>query len=202
MERDRVELSYQQLSERSLRLASALVALGAMPGTRVALLMHNCAAYVELMYACWAAGVCAVPINMRLHPKEVAFILNDADVRVVFVTDEIDTTSIAAERGTATHFIHVEGAEYRNLVRSELLPIPRIDSAQAPAWLFYTSGTTGRPKGVVLTHRNLLAMTLNYLSDVDHAAVGDHLLHAAPMSHGSGLYMIPNITAGATQLIP
>ena len=173
-----------------------------MPGTRVALLMHNCAAYVELMYACWAAGVCAVPINMRLHPKEVAFILNDADVRVVFVTDEIDTTSIAAERGTETHFIDVEGPEYRNLVHSELLPIPVLDSAQAPAWLFYTSGTTGRPKGVVLTHRNLLAMTLNYLSAVDHAAVGDHLLHAAPMSHGSGLYMIPNITAGATQLIP
>ena len=74
--------------------------------------------------------------------------------------------------------------------------IPQSDSAQAPAWLFYTSGTTGRPKGVVLTHRNLLAMALNYLADVDHAAVGDHLLHAAPMSHGSGLYIIPNIASG------
>jgi long-chain acyl-CoA synthetase len=80
--------------------------------------------------------------------------------------------------------------------------VPRSDSAQAPAWLFYTSGTTGRPKGVVLTHRNLLAMALNYLADVDHATVGDHLLHAAPMSHGSGLYTIPNIAAGATQMIP
>ena len=54
----------------------------------------------------------------------------------------------------------------------------------------------------MLTHRNLLAMTLNYLADVDAAGVGDHLLHAAPMSHGSGLYTIPNVAAGATQLIP
>jgi len=70
------------------------------------------------------------------------------------------------------------------------------------AWLFFTSGTTGRPKGVMLTHGNLLAMSLNYLADVDAAAVGDHLLHAAPMSHGSGLYILPNVAAAATQLIP
>ena len=202
IERDRTELRYEQLADRSLRLASALVDLGSMPGARVGLVAHNCAAYVELMYACWAAGACAVPINMRLHPKEVAFILDDADVRTVFVTDDIDTTAVEAQRSGTTHFVDVDSSEYRKLLHSEPLPVPHVDSASAPAWLFYTSGTTGRPKGVVLTHRNLLAMTLNYLSDVDHAAVGDHLLHAAPMSHGSGLYTIPNIAAGATQLIP
>ena len=84
IERDRLELSYEQLADRSLRLASALIDLGAGPGTRVALLAHNCAAYVELLYACWAIGACAVPINMRLHPKEVAFILDDADVKHCF----------------------------------------------------------------------------------------------------------------------
>ncbi len=202
IERDRVELNYEQLANRSLRLASALIALGAGSGARVGLLAHNCAAYVELLYACWAAGACTVPINMRLHPKEVAFILDDAEVHVVFVTDDIDTTSIEVERSGATHFVEVESSQYRQLLHSEPLSPPQSDSAQAPAWLFYTSGTTGQPKGVVLTHRNLLAMTLNYLADVDHAAVGDHLLHAAPMSHGSGLYTIPNIAAGATQVIP
>lgn len=203
IERDRIELSYQQLADRSLRLASALITLGAGPGARVGLLAHNCSAYVELLYACWAAGACAVPINMRLHPKEVAFILDDADVRVVFVTDGIDTTAIEAarENGT-TRFIDVESSEYRKLLHSEPVSLSASDSEHAPAWLFYTSGTTGRPKGVVLTHRNLLAMSLNYLADVDHAAVGDHLLHAAPMSHGSGLYTIPNIAVGVTQLIP
>jgi long-chain acyl-CoA synthetase len=202
IERDHVKLSYEQLAERSLHLASALITLGAGPGARVGLLAHNCAAYVELLYACWAAGACAVPINMRLHPKEVAFILDDADVRVMFVTAGIDTTAIEAARGGTTHFVDVDGAEYRKLLHSEASPASTPQSAHVPAWLFYTSGTTGRPKGVVLTHANLLAMALNYLADVDHAAVGDHLLHAAPMSHGSGLYTIPNIAVGATQLIP
>ena len=199
IERDRIELSYEQLAERSAAPGFRADRAWRGPSARVGLLAHNCAAYVELMYACWAVGACAVPINTRLHPKEIAFILDDADVRVVFVTDEIDTTAIEAERSSATHFVDVEGSEYRKLLHSEPLPVPASDSAQAPAWLFYTSGTTGRPNGVILTHANLLAMALNYLADVDHATVGDHLLHAAPMSHGSGLYTIPNIAAGATQ---
>ena len=202
IERDRIELSYQQLADRSLRLASALLDLGVGPGARIALLAHNCAAYAELLYACWAIGACAVPINIRLHPKEIAFILDDADVRIAFVTDEIDITVIERERVGATHFVDVDGSEYRKLLHAGPLSTPQSDSAQSAAWLFYTSGTTGRPKGVVLTHRNLTAMALNYLADVDHAAVGDHLLHAAPMSHGSGLYIIPNIASGVTQLIP
>ena len=202
IERDWAEYSYEDLAERSLRLASALIALGLAPGSRVALLMHNCAAYVEVLYACWAARVCAVPIDVRLHPKEVAFILDDSDVQIAFVSDAIDTTAIEKARQRVTRFIEINSAEYRKLLHTEPIAASAVDSSNETAWLFYTSGTTGRPKGVMLTHRNLLAMALNYLSDVDHAAVGDHLLHAAPMSHGSGLYIIPNIAIGATQLIP
>jgi long-chain acyl-CoA synthetase len=203
IERDRIELTYEQLSSRVLRLARGLERLGVTRGGRVALLAKNCSAYIEVLYACWTLGAAAIPINARLHPKEVAFILDDAAAQVCFVTDDAETGAIEAARlSGSTRFIDVDRREYGALCDEEPLSSAPAGIATDAAWLFYTSGTTGRPKGVVLTHGNLMAMTLNYLADVDHAAVGDHLLHAAPMSHGSGLYAIPNIAVGATQLIP
>jgi long-chain acyl-CoA synthetase len=202
IERDRVEYTYAVLARRVLSLASALRArLAVAPGGRVALVMRNSAAYVELLYACWAAGAAAIPVNVKLHPQEVAFILDDADARLCFVTGDVDSGAIEAARAGRTTFIDVDSREYRSLAAET----PAAMTEVAPddvAWLFYTSGTTGRPKGVMLSHRNLLAMTLNYLADVDAATVGEHLLHAAPMSHGSGLYTLPNVAAAATQLIP
>jgi long-chain acyl-CoA synthetase len=203
IERDRIELGYGQLAERVQRLASGLVQLGVQPGTRVALVAKNSAAYIEVLYACWTLGAAAIPVNARLHPREVAFILDDAAAQVCFITDDADTAGIDAARSAGpTRFIDIDGSEYASLLQQKARSDPPHGGSDDAAWLFYTSGTTGRPKGVVLTHANLLAMTLNYLTDVDHAAVGDHLLHAAPMSHGSGLYTVPNIAVGATQLIP
>jgi long-chain acyl-CoA synthetase len=204
IERDRLEYTYAVLAHRVMALAGALrTRLGAPPGDRVALVMRNSAAYVELLYACWAAGATAVPINVKLHPREVAFILDDADARICFVTDDVDAAAIAAARSAGeTTFIDVDSREYRRLAKEAPPAAPAEVAADDVAWLFYTSGTTGRPKGVMLTHRNLLAMTLNYLADVDAATAGEHLLHAAPMSHGSGLYILPNVAAAATQLVP
>lgn len=203
VERERCARSYAEVAGRVLRLAGALSSpLAVRPGDRVALLMKNCAAYVELLYACWAAGACAIPINAKLHPKEVAFILDDAAARLCFVTVDAATAAIDAARTAGpTTFIDVDHADYRRL--ADCAPgAPHDGSPDDVAWLFYTSGTTGRPKGVMLTHRNLLAMTLNYLADVDPATAGDRLLHAAPMSHGSGIYIVPNVAAGAAQWIP
>jgi long-chain acyl-CoA synthetase len=203
IERARCAFTYRELAGRVLAIAAALRERhGVRTGDRVGLAMKNCAAYVELLYACWAAGASAIPVNVKLHPKETAFILDDAQARLCFVTADVDTVTIDAARTAGTTcFIDVDSLDYAALAqRDGTAPLPSPDDDLA--WLFYTSGTTGRPKGVMLTHRNLLAMTMNYLADVDHAAVGDHLLHAAPMSHGSGLYIVPNVAVGATQLVP
>ncbi|MGZ9031901.1 MAG: AMP-binding protein, partial [Burkholderiaceae bacterium] len=203
IERDRLELSYEQLAGRVLRLATGLTRLGVQRGGAVAIVAKNCTAYVELLYACWALGAAAIPVNARLHPREVAFILDDASASICFITDDADTAAIdAARTGGSTRFVDVDGSDYAALLKEEPLGMALRGADSDPAWLFYTSGTTGRPKGVVLTHANLMAMALNYLADVDHATVGEHLLHAAPMSHGSGLYTVPNVAVGATQLIP
>jgi long-chain acyl-CoA synthetase len=203
IEPDRARRTYAELAARALGLAAALRGrLAQPPGARVALVMKNNAAYVELLFACWAANVSAIPVNVKLHPREVAFVLDDAGADLAFVTADADTVAIDAARARpGTRFIDVDTADYGRLAQSE--PAPIADAApDAIAWLFYTSGTTGRPKGVMLTHRNLLAMTLNYLADVDRAAPGDTLVHAAPMSHGSGIYIVPNVAAGCAQLVP
>ncbi|MFN9574776.1 MAG: AMP-binding protein [Betaproteobacteria bacterium] len=204
VEPGRCHLSYAQLAQRTLALAGALRSrLGLTPGQRVALVMQNNAAYVELLLGCWAAQLAAIPVNVKLHPREVAWILDDAQAAVVFMTAQVESGAIAAARASGrSAFIDVDGTDYAALLQHAPLPAPPPAAAADLAWLFYTSGTTGRPKGVMLSHRNLLAMALNYLADVDAARPGEHLLHAAPMSHGSGLYIVPNVAAGATQLVP
>src|SRR5262245_39858556 len=153
-------------------------------GDRVALLMKNVPDYVACLYACWHAGLVAVPINAKLHPREVAFILDNSGATVVFVTaDMASVASDALVLGTARpEIIEIGSAEHR--AREKTDGIGAADVAITdPAWIFYTSGTTGRPKGAVLSHRNLLAMSLNYLAEINPVVPGEALLHAAPMSH-------------------
>ncbi|HZR03318.1 MAG TPA: AMP-binding protein, partial [Burkholderiales bacterium] len=195
--------SYRELAERAACLAAALRARFKLaPGDRIALTLTNCPQYVELMFAAWHAGLIVVPVNAKLHPREFHYILEHSGARLCFVTIGLASTiaPLAALPGLDA-IIDVESREYSELLRTEPLEIVH-RSPDDIAWLFYTSGTTGRPKGAMLTHRNLLAMTTSYFIDVDTVAPGDAILHAAPMSHGSGAYILPNVAAGAAQVIP
>ena len=95
----------------------------------------------------------------------------------------------------------VGSGDYQTRLGSAPAPPPSTDPAEL-AWLFYTSGTTGRSKGAMLSHRNLMAMTVAHLADFDSPDEDCSLVHGAPMSHGSGLYIPPYVLRGARQVIP
>jgi len=174
--------------------------LGLKPGDRAALFMKNSPAYLELLAAGWYAGLTMVPVNAKLHPKECAYILDHAGARLCLVTSDL-VEAIAPLADDIPTLERVIDVGRTSLDQAEPIAIAEV-TPDALAWLFYTSGTTGRPKGAMLSHRNLLAMTLNYVIDVDQITPDDAILHAAPMSHGSGCYILPHAAVGAAQIIP
>jgi acyl-CoA synthetase (AMP-forming)/AMP-acid ligase II len=201
------QLTYAELTQRVGQLAQALQTLGVRPGDRVALVQRNGPALFETLFACFRAGAVAVPINMRLHPEEVAFICQDCKAKVLVATGEYATSALQAR--TQVPELQLVGVEriagaldYESFLSAA---DPMTTDAEVDpddlAWLFYTSGTTGKPKGAMLTHRNLLAMTMNYFADVNPLAPEDVVLHAAPLTHGSGLFGLPAIAKGAANVI-
>jgi long-chain acyl-CoA synthetase len=132
----------------------------------------------------------------------VAFILEDSGAKAVFAPPDwiAGLAQASSTLGRAPDVIEAGSVGYHALF-AEPMPVSGV-ADDALAWLFYTSGTTGRPKGAMLTHANLCAMAQGYLTYVDAVGAYDCLLHAAPMSHGSGLYLVPYVLAGAAQVIP
>src|SRR5262245_56008815 len=153
-------LLFAELRSRALKVAAGLRKLG-KPGDRVAIATENCPEYVELFFGTWAANMAVVPVNAKLHPKEMVQILEDAGALVVFCSQKIGGGIRAALPGSSAHscpIIEIGSVDYETLVQQEW----KGEIASAPtalAWLFFTSGTTGRSKGAMLTHRNLYACT-------------------------------------------
>ena len=188
--------TWSQLRERALRLAGALRARYE-PGSRIAIASENRAEIVELFYAVWAAECVLVPVNFKLHPREMVQILEDSGAATVFASPKI-----AAELAPLSPIgVELIGAgDYDALFAAPPVAVPSTDPSTL-AWLFYTSGTTGRSKGAMLSHRSLTAMTVAHLADIDNPDENCSLLHAAPMSHGSGLYIAPYVLRGARQVV-
>ncbi|WPC66072.1 AMP-binding protein [Rhodoferax ferrireducens] len=201
---DQPVLNYRELADRTARLAAYLSrTLGLAPGERVAVFMTNHPAYLEVLYASWWAGLVVVPINAKLHPKEVEFILNDAQVAVLLASDDL-AAGVQPLLGHVSSLRQVltpgqPGYELA-LAGDPLAPVHR--APDDLAWLFYTSGTTGRPKGVMQTHRNLYAMTACYFMDVDEVQADDAIVYAAPMSHGAGMYNFAFVAKAARHVVP
>ncbi len=190
---------YAAFHGAALRLGAALRARGIQPGDRVALFMKNVPDYLIAQYGAWYAGAAVVPINAKLHPREADFILNNSGARLVFATP-----GLAAALAEVTTVPVIEtGAEiWVGLLDHPPLPEPEHRAPDDLAWLFYTSGTTGRPKGVIITHRMLVTMALCYQCDCDLVGPDDSALYAAPLSHGAGLYNLMHVRAGARHVFP
>ncbi|MBA3902882.1 MAG: AMP-dependent synthetase [Rhodocyclaceae bacterium] len=201
---DRDLFDYRELARRAGALARSLrESVGLKANDRVALFMRNCPEYLEILYGLWSAGLVAVPINNKLHAKEAAYIVEDSEARAVFATEDLAGDIAAAIGGlpAAPRLVVAGSADYAGLLdASPLAPVDR--APDDLAWLFYTSGTTGKPKGVMLTGRNLLTMSLCYFTDVDAAGMEDSILYAAPMSHGAGMYNFAHVLVGARHLVP
>ena len=195
--------SYGEFARRISCLAGGLVAHGLEPGDRVMLCMENCAEFLEMLFACWAAGLCAVPVNARLHPDEVAHIAGDSRARLIVATPDLAVllAPLPGSVETLSAIIATAGADYAALLRRGEAIRPVAGSPGDRAWLFYTSGTTGKPKGAMLTHRNLLFMSHCYYADIDTLDERDTCLHAGPLSHGAGLYAVPHLLRGGLQVV-
>jgi long-chain acyl-CoA synthetase len=201
-----VEADYQTFARRAAAIGAGLVRdYGIAPGDRVGLFMSNCPQYLECMYAVWWIGAAVIPINAKLHGREAAWICDNAGATLAFV-DSDSRAALAAvmeDLPASMQMLCVDSDDYRALQNDDggaPSPLPRDDNDLA--WLFYTSGTTGRPKGVMLSHGNLVAMSLCYLADVDPVTSEDAVLYAAPISHGAGLYNFIHVRMGARHVVP
>ena len=187
--------TYRQWAARSRALAGNLRKL-CRPEDRVAIAMTNRPEFLEALFAIWHAGLVAVPMNAKLHGDEFGYIIGNTDATLALASPDRASDVAAHGRTIATG-----SAEWRRLLAGDGIDVaPRRPGDLA--WLFYTSGTTGRPKGAMLTHGIMMAQTLAYFAEIEPVRPGDCVLHAAPMSHGSGCYGLPFVAMGAKTVIP
>jgi acyl-CoA synthetase (AMP-forming)/AMP-acid ligase II len=201
--------TYADVDQRTNALAHGLGKLGVAKGDRVAVLMRNRPELIEAMFACFKAGLCLVPLNHRLTAPEVAYHVQDCGAAAVLTDAEasvrpgegdvpIVVAGGAGGAGGGTDAIDLEDL----LATGSRSPVAVDVDRDDLAWLFYTSGTTGQPKGAMLSHGALGFVTASWLADLTPMDERDVALHAAPLSHGAGFHAIAAIARGARQVLP
>ena len=198
--------TWQQFQEKIARFAGGLQALGVAKDDCVAMLALNSDRYFEFMYAVPWAGAVFQPINTRLAGPEVVYWLNDSEAKVVLVDSSFSglIDDIRPQLKYAKHFVfvdevaHPEGyGSYNDLVSAQPVADAGRQGDDVVA-LFYTGGTTGRSKGVMLTHTNLVVNALQAVAVMD-CQPGDKVLHVAPMFHiADAFYSMTSLAVGGT----
>jgi long-chain acyl-CoA synthetase len=201
---------FHELERRTTQLGNALTALGLARGDRVACLLQNSIRCVEVDFALAKTGLVRVSLNPRCTSKELRFILTDSGARALIADSAFDGLVADVADIAPDYLIRACGRKddapntlhYAELIENaSAAPIDARFDAEELYCLFYTSGTTGRPKGVMLSHRAILQIAFNLLMDVGPKEFGEKILLMQPMSHGAGFFVLPWFMRGGTSII-
>ncbi len=189
------QFTYAQFGERTHRLANALRRIGVEPGDRVSMLTFNTHQLLEAYFGVLEAGAILNPVNIRLSPQEITYILNHAESKALLFHSEFMplVESIRTQLSDVRALIVMEGSaggivthEYEDLLAgAEADYRPPIIDENEIAELFYTSGTTGKPKGAAITHRSLYLHAMSVAVGM-HLTDADTVLHVVPLFHVNG----------------
>jgi acyl-CoA synthetase (AMP-forming)/AMP-acid ligase II len=202
--------SWSSLAARVRAAAAALRARGIGAGDRVLVHARNGNAIFESCWACWMIGAVWVPTNFRLSPPEAAFLAANAGCRAHILDAGFPEHRAAARAQNPACVLDVAigagaGLSWNDLVaQGSAAPLPNTEAVDRdhPAWLFYTSGTTGRPKGGTLTHGQLAFVVVNHIADLMPGLdETDASLVVAPLSHGAGIHAMAQVARGAVSVL-
>ena len=196
--------TWAEFAARVQAAAGALAARGVRHGDRVLLHARNANAVLETMFATWMLGAVWVPTNFRLTPPEVAYLATSSGAAVHIFDPMFPAHRAAAKAENPACRLEISlGAEWDALAEAGApMPRPADVAHDHPAWFFYTSGTTGRPKAGVLTHGQMEYVICNHLCDLMPGTTEqDVSLVVAPLSHGAGVHALPQVARGAATVL-
>lgn len=198
-------LSYRELQDQACRLANALAGLGLRRGDRVAVLLENRLEYPVVDVALAYAGLVRVALNVRMAGADFGYILRDCAARALLTQASFDETVAELVTDGEPRWIRLADGEpaqagahdYAELLAAaspDLPPTPA--SAGELAWIAYTSGTTGKPKGVMLSQGALAQVAVNLMVELGVETTSDSVLLVQPLSHGAGYFTLPYLACG------
>ena len=190
---ERKELTFEQVNQRSNAIIHTLMEMGVKKGDRIAILLYNCVQYSELLLALPKAGFIAVTLNYRLVARELEYLINNSEANTLIFEPELEDRidALRPRLETIKNYIvldsmgesKTEALNYEKLIEDHpTSEIPAEVNESDVAYILYTSGTTGRPKGAMLTHKNIITNLFNNLFEL-HLKPSDKIMNPLPLYH-------------------